>query len=468
MGDTNQQMAKDILAAVGGKENVISAAHCMTRLRLNLKDSSIPKKDELMAVQGVIAVVESGGQYQVVIGQNVAKVYPEFTKLAGIAAEKAIAENLDSQRPKEKWTPKRAGSAIMNYLSGSMTPLIPAMIGAAMFKTVQVVIGPDLLHLVSAKSDMYLLCGFVYSAFFYFLPIFLGFTAAKKLGVSQLLGAMLGALLLVPDFVAMDGQTFHVYGFLPATVHNYGQSILPIILTVWVMSYIEHFFKKIIPDVLSTIFVPFLTLLVIVPVELAALAPLGNIMGDFIGQGLIGFGDIGGFIAVALVAALWEFLVMTGMHQVLILFAIAGIAQNGYDNFVTVAGFAATWAAFGMAFGAFLRIRNKEQKATAFGAFVSGILGGVTEPALYGIGMRYKRPFIALAIGGGLGGLYAGLTGVANYLMGATNFLAVLGFVGGGTANIINGCIGSGIAFFATAVLTYLIGFEKESEALKV
>ncbi|MEX2805092.1 PTS transporter subunit EIIC [Streptococcus sp. H31] len=465
MTDNNKLMAEKILAAVGGKENISSATHCMTRLRLNLKDTSIPKKDDLMAVQGIIAVVESGGQYQIVIGQNVAIVYPEFTRLAGLTAEKPIDENLD--QPKEKLTLKGIGSRIMNYLSGSMTPLIPALIGAAMFKTIQVVIGPDLLRLVSAEDDTYLLCGFVYSAFFYFLPIFLGFTAARKLGASQLLGAMLGALLLVPDFTALNGQTFHIYGFLSTKVYDYSQSILPIILTVWVMTYIERFFKRIVPDVLSTIFVPFLTLLITVPIELIALAPLGNVLGDFIGRGLIGFGDFGGFIAIALVAALWEFLVMTGMHQVLILFAIAGIAQNGYDNFVTVAGFAATWAAFGMAFGAFIKIRNKEQKATAFGAFVSGILGGVTEPALYGIGMRYKRPFIALAIGGGLGGLYAGLTGVANYLMGATNFLAVLGFVGGGTTNIINGCIGSFIAFSATALLTYFIGFEKESQALK-
>lgn len=467
MTNHNKELAEKILAAIGGKDNVTSATHCMTRLRLNLKDASIPNKDEISDISGIIAVVESGGQYQIVIGQNVAKVYPEFAKLAGLGLEEQIAENLDEYRPKEKLTLKKIGNNIMNYMSGSMTPLIPAMIGAAMFKTIQVLIGPELLHLVSDKSDVYLLCQFVYNAFFYFLPVFLGFTAAKKLGVSQLLGAMFGALLLVPDLVALDGKVFHVYGFLPTTIHNYSQSVLPIILTIWVMSYVERFFKKIVPDVLATIFVPFLTLLVVVPIELVALAPLGNIIGDYLSNGLISFGNIGGFIAVALVAALWEFLVMTGMHQVLILFAIGGIAQNGYDNFVLVSGGLATWAAFGMAFGAFLRIKNPDQKSTAFAAFISGVLGGVTEPVLYGIGLRYKRPFIALGIGGFIGGIYAGLTGVTVYLMGATNFLAILGFVGGGAGNIINGCIASALAFFATAILTYFIGFNENEAVLQ-
>lgn len=465
MVDNNQVIAEKVLAAVGGKENVMSATHCMTRLRLNLKDTSVPKKDEVTSIPGVLAVVESGGQYQVVIGQNVAKVYPEFAKLAGVTLEKQVDENLD--KPKEKLTLKGVGMAILNYMSGSMTPLIPAMIAAAMFKTIQVVIGPDLLGLVSEKSDMYVLCDMMYSAFFYFLPIFLGFTAAKKLGVSQVMGIMLGAMLLVPDFVALDGQKFTIYGFLTTTAHDYSQTVLPVIISIWVMSYVERFFKKIIPDVLSTIFVPFLTIFVMVPITFVVLAPIGNLGGELIGNGLIAFGNVGGFLAIAVVAALWEFLVMSGMHQVLIVFGITAMMQNGYDSFVLTAGGYATWAAFGMAFGAFLRFREKDAKALAFGYFVSAIIGGVTEPVLYGIGLRYKRPFLALAAGGFCGGLYAGLTHVGTYVMGATNFLAVLGYVGGGTVNMINGCIAAAIAFAVTAVLTYLFGFNKTESVLQ-
>jgi len=298
MVDNNKVIAEKVLAAVGGKENVMSATHCMTRLRLNLKDTSVPKKDEVTSIPGVLAVVESGGQYQVVIGQNVAKVYPEFAKLAGVTLEKQVDENLD--KPKEKLTLKGVGMAILNYMSGSMTPLIPAMIAAAMFKTIQVVIGPDLLGLVSEKSNMYVLCDIMYSAFFYFLPIFLGFTAAKKLGVSQVMGIMLGAMLLVPDFVALDGQKFTIYGFLTTTAHDYSQTVLPVIISIWVMSYVERFFKKIIPDVLSTIFVPFLTIFVMVPITFVVLAPIGNLGGELIGNGLIAFGNVGGFRLLSL------------------------------------------------------------------------------------------------------------------------------------------------------------------------
>lgn len=460
MTDNNKVIAEKVLQAVGGKENVTNATHCMTRLRLNLKDTSIPNKDEITAIPGVLAVVESGGQYQVVIGQNVAKVYPEFARLADVVTEKQIDENLD--QPKEKLTLKKVGSNILNYLAGSMTPLIPAMMAAAMFRTIQVILGPDLLHLISDKSNTYVLLDALYNAFFYFMPIFIGWTAAKKLGASQVIGLYTGAMLVAPSLVALDGKPFDIYGFISTTMHNYAQTVLPVILSVWVMSCIERFFKKIIPDVLSTIFVPFLTVAVLVPLSFGLLAPLGSIFGDWIGNGLIIFHKYGGFIAIAVIGALWEFLVMSGMHQILIVFAITTMLQNGSEALVSTAGMSATWAAFGMALGAFLKLRDKDEKALSFGYFVSGIIGGVTEPVLYGVGLRYKRPFISLIIGGFLGALYGGLTGVRSYIMGATNFLSVLGYVGGGRTNIINGCISVAIAFFSTAILTYFIGFPRE------
>jgi PTS system beta-glucosides-specific IIC component len=463
MANTNEQIASKVLAAVGGKENISFVTHCMTRLRLNLKDMGIPNQDEIKKINGVLGVVISGGQFQVIIGQNVPKVYSALCKEAGIQEQTAVKENLDAPKEKEKLTAKKVGGNILAYLSGSITPLIPAMITAGMFKTIQVLFGPDMLGLFDAESSMYLLCGFVYSAFFYFLPVFLGYTAAKKLNVNPVMGIMAAGLLLVPDFMnlADSGTAFTVYG-IPCQVQNYSQTILPMILTIWVMSYVERFFKKVIPDMLSTLFVPFLTMVVMVPIELCLLAPLGSMLGNVVGNGLLGFGNVGGFLAVAVVGALWEFLVMTGMHQVLILFGIASIATNGVDTFILTAGGCATWAAFGMALGAFLRLRNKEEKVLSLGYFVSGMLGGVTEPVLYGIGFRYKRPFIAMAIGGFCGGLYAGITHVGTYLLGATNFLSVMGYVSGGTGNLINGTISSVLALIVSAILTYLFGFTKE------
>lgn len=461
MALSNEQIAKTVLEAVGGKNNVTFVTHCMTRIRFNLKDMAIPDQEAMKELKGVLGVVVSGGQFQVVIGQNVPKVYAALCAEAGIAQQDAIDENLDGL--KEKLTLKRAGSNILNYMAACMTPMIPAMMAAALFRTIQVAIGPDMLGLVTAESSFYMLCDFVYNAFFYFLPVYLGYTASKKLNLNPVMGMLAACLLIVPGFVdlADAGASFSVYG-IPCIVNNYSQSVLPIVLTVWVMSYVDRFFRKVIPDILSTIFVPFLTMVVIVPVELCLLAPIGSVAGDFIGNGLLAFGNVGGFLAIAVVAAVWEFLVMSGMHAVLIVFGISSMMTNGVDNFVLTAGGYATWAAFGMALGAFLRLRDKEEKTLALGYFVSGILGGVTEPVLYGIGFKFKKPFIAMAIGGFCGGLYAGLMHVGTYVMGATNFLSVLGYVGGGTANMIHGCVGAVIALGVSAALTYFIGFTEQ------
>ena len=461
MATDNKQIAKNVLEAVGGKDNVTQVTHCMTRLRLNLKDDKIPDDEKVKAINGVLGVARSGGQYQVIIGQNVPKVYDEVCKIGGFAVKSAVEENLDG--PKEKLTPKTIGNNIMNYLSGSMATLIPGMIGAAMFKTIQVILGPDMLRLITAESSFYILCDMLYNAFFYFIPVFLGYSAAKRLECSPILGMLVGTMLLVPDFTALIGTdfAFSVYG-IPAPVADYGQTVVPVILGVWLLSYIEKFFKKVIPNALSTIFVPFLSLAVITPINFCLLAPLGSRLGSLIGNGLLAFGDFGGFVAVAVVAALWEFLVMTGMHVVMGIFAIGLLMTNGVDNFVLVSGSIATWAAYGMALGAFFRQKNKEEKSTSFGFFISGILGGVTEPVLYGIGMKYKRPLIAMLIGGAVGGLYAGITHVGCYVMGTSNFLSILGLAIGGTANIVNGTIASLLAMGVTAVCTYLFGFTKE------
>ncbi|MCI8401123.1 MAG: PTS transporter subunit EIIC [Lachnospiraceae bacterium] len=458
MAQNNEQIATSVLEAIGGKENITFVTHCMTRLRFNLKDMGIPDQEEIKKIKGVLGAVVTGGQFQIIIGQNVPKVYASLCDQAGIARQEAVDENLD--KPKEKLTPGKIGSNILNYMAGSMTPMIPAMMAAAMFRTIQVLIGPGMLSLITAESSMYMLCDFMYNAFFYFLPVYLGYTASKKLNLNPVLGMMAACLLLVPEFMALAGSetSFNVYG-IPCIVNNYSQSVLPIVLTVWVMSYVDRFFRKVIPDMLSTIFAPFLTMVVMAPLELCLLAPLGSVLGDFIGNGLLAFGETGGFLAVAIVAALWEFLVMSGMHSVLIMFGITTLLTNGSESFILVAGGYATWAAFGMALGAFLRLRDKEEKSLALGYFVSGILGGVTEPVLYGIGFKYKRPFIAMAIGGFCGGLYGGLMHVGTYVMGATNFLAVLGYVGGGTTNMVHGCIGVGITIVVTTALTYFMGF---------
>jgi PTS system beta-glucosides-specific IIC component len=465
MGD-NKKLAADVLAAVGGPENVTNVTHCMTRLRFNLKDDKVVDEAQIKEIKGVLGFVYSGGQNQIIIGQTVDKVYDEVCKLGGFAQKEEIKENLDADLPKEKLTAKKIGSNIMNYLAGSLTPLIPLIIAAAMFKTVQTIIGPDMLNLVSAESDIYVLLGLVYNAGFYYLPIYLGYTAAKKIGVTPVLGLFMGGILVAPELIQMatDGTSFTVFG-IPCMVGNYSQTVLPILLSVWIMLYVEKFFNKYTPTSIRTIFAPFFTMLVMVPISLCLLAPAGNVIGMGIGTVLIAFGNVAGFIAVALIAALWEYLVMSGMHLVLAVTMITVIMSQGYESMVAPAACCATCAAFGMAFGAALRTKDKEERSLNIGYFISGIVGGVTEPALYGTGFRYKRPLLGMSIGAAIGGLYAGLTHVAYYVAGATNFLMVLGYVGGGTANLVNGIISCVIAMVGAAIATYLIGLEPKKKA---
>lgn len=293
----NERIAKEVLAAIGGKDNVTSIAHCMTRLRINLKDESAPDDDKIKAIKGALGCQWSGGQYQVIIGQNVPKVYDAIVKL-GVSAGGAIDENLDTNLPKKPWSAKRVGQAILDYLSKTMVAAIPVMMGAAMFRTIAVIAGPGMLNLWAADSDIYnLFYNWIYDAGYYFMPIYLGYSAAQQLGCPKMLGMMMGGVLIAPDFVnivtaaAETGQTFtSVYG-IPAMLNIYSSTVLPILLCMPVLWQVEKFFKRVIPDMLSTAFVPFLTMFVMVPVGLCALVPIGSVLGNAIGDFMFSFGN---------------------------------------------------------------------------------------------------------------------------------------------------------------------------------
>ncbi len=462
----NKQIAADVLEAIGGKENVSFATNCMTRLRLTLKDKGLANIDEIKQINGVLGCQDVGGQLQIIIGQNVPKVYAEFCDMAGIIQQAAIDENLD--KPKEKLTVKKVFGNILDYLSASMVALIPILCAAGLVKAILALFGPDVLGWLAEDSAIYLILDFVYDAGFYFLPIYVGYTAAKKLDVSPTLGMFMGAILIAPDFVEMasNGTALTVLGFnIP--VNNYSQSVLPILLTIWIMSYIEKFFKKHIPDTLTTMITPFLTILVTVPISLCLLAPLGSVLGGYIGSFFLFIGEHTGIFGPAIIGAAWEFLVMTGMHTTVITTAIVNYMSVGYDSLVLVGGNMATWAAYGMALGAAIVAKNKNDRSTNLGMFVSGFVGGVTEPVLFGVGMKYMRPFIGMAIGGFAGGLYAGITNTLVYFMASSNFLGVLSFTGGTVANLVNGIIASVISLVVSAVAVAVIGLEPRTKKEK-
>ena len=344
----NKKIAEQVLRAVGGAANLKDATHCMTRLRLYLKDDSVPKDDEVKKISGVLGVVRGGQQYQIVIGTNVPKVYEELCKLAGISASAAVKDDAaaaeDASIARQKLTFKQVLKNIMGYLAGCMTPMIPVLLAGGLFRAVNSIFGPDLLGLYSMESNLYILFDFLYDAAFYFMPILVGYNAAKQLGINGMLGSFIGSILMVPDFAvfATNGQPLTVFG-IPATMTNYAQTVLPIMLSVPLFCLVYKTVKKFMPDLLTTVFTPFLSLLISMPFILCLLAPLGTIVGNAISGGLAWFGMTTGWFGVAVIAALWEFLVMSGMHLALMMPMMADFFETGIGSGPMNAGNFATW-----------------------------------------------------------------------------------------------------------------------------
>lgn len=466
MANKNEEIAGKVLEVIGGRDNITDVTHCMTRLRLNLKDESIPSDEKVKEIGGVMGVVRSGGQYQIIIGTNVDKVYASLCEKSGIQgghASKADAGK-DDNKAKEPLSAKKVGNAIMAYLSGSLTPIIPVVLAAAIFKSLVAVFGPDMLNLMSPESDLYKLFTFVGDAGYYFFPLLIGYTAAKKLEASPVMGIFLGGIMIHPTMLAMveEGSTFTVYG-IPCSVQNYTSTILPILLSVWIMSYVEKFFKKYIPDAIKVLAVPFLTILVMLPVALCVLGLVGAFLGNYICAAIIWFGSRFGFIGAAVIGALWEFLVMSGMHHVMIAQMIQLFAANGYDPVVSLGAVSASLSVTGMCLGMALAVRDKEEKSLSLSYTIATIVGGVTEPGLYGVGFKYRKPFIGMMAGGAAGGLYAGLLGVKAYVsVPVANFLALTAYTGGSAGNIINGVISGIISIVVATIVTYVLCREKK------
>nr|WP_275052294.1 PTS transporter subunit EIIC [Collinsella intestinalis] len=462
----NKQIAADVLEAVGGKSNVSFVTHCMTRLRFTLKDRTVPDAAAVKKINGVLGAQESGGQFQVIIGQNVPKVYDELCAMGGFAKQAAIDENLDA--PAEKLTPSVVGKRIMNYLAGSMTPMIPVLLAAGLFKTVGVVLGPTMMGVLAADSDVVRLMDMIYSAAFYFMPIYLGYNAAKQIGLTPILGAFLGGMLIEPNFSALasEGTAFSIYGVFPCTPGSYAQTVLPILLTIPVAYALERILRKNMPDALQTVFTPFLTLGITLPIMLCLLAPIGSWLGNGLAAAFNFIGTSGGIISIiggGILAAAWLPMVITGMHVALIGIAQVAFLQAGSDPFIFVAITISLWPAFGAEIASFLKLKLAEEKSACAGYLVAQLIGGVGEPFIYGMSFRYPKLFVCSMVGSFVSGALALALGVTAYVAGLpSSVLSILTFVGGGTGNLVSACIAAAAGFAVSFIVTWFFGFTKD------
>lgn len=434
---------------------MVDVTHCMTRLRFRLKDETVAKDDEIKKIDGVMSVVRNGGQVQVVIGPQVAKVYGELQKIGGFS-EKENADKTDSDsgnQQKQKKTVMGVINAVIGAMAGCLTPLIPVLLCCGMAKMLASVLGPSLFRVLDSESGMFVLLTMVGDAGFYFLPIIIGFTAAKRFGMTPVMGMLFGTILVHPTLVqlAADGAAFSVYG-IPATVQNYTSTVFPIFLTVWIGSYVEKFLRKHIPDTVQVIGVPLITLFVMLPVELCLCAPLGYYAGNGVAAGLIALNHVAGPLAVTVLAGSWTLLVLCGMHVALVPFVVSSFATLGYDTLIVPAMFAGSWATFGCMLAVLILVKDKKKRALYSGYVFAWLIGGVGEPYKYGVQIPYRTPLYASVISGLLTGLVAGFLHLtATVLNTANGIYSFAGFFGGSTQNYI--------ALAVTTVAGTVIGF---------
>lgn len=434
------EIAQEIVNEIGGNKNIVSLTHCMTRLRFVLRDEAVVEDAKVKEIEGVMGVTKKGGQYQLIIGPTVANFYEAIKQLPN-SEDDLLAKNetADKTKSNDRRKVKNLFDVALDYLSGSLTPLIPILLVASFCKTIAVVIGPTLLNLVTEQNDIYELFAFVGDAGFYFLPVFIGWSAAKKLDTSIPIGLLLGTVLLHPSFVEMaeEGIQFSVYGIL-TTPQNYASTVLPMILTVAVMKLVENFWKKYSPNVLQIFLVPFGTLIVMIPLMLIVFGPLGGFLGTYIGEALIALNSVARPVAVSVIGATFALIVMTGMHPVLFTYLFTAFPVMGYDNFLMPGILASSWAATGVALACIYKFKSKEKKSLTMGYVFTWFFGGVGEPLLYGLNVPYKTPFVASMIAGGITGLLAGMMNLTAYVLNISNGIyGLAGFVGGSTYNYV-------------------------------
>ncbi|WP_437131970.1 beta-glucoside-specific PTS transporter subunit IIABC [Bacillus atrophaeus] len=440
------KVSKEILQLVGGEENVQSVIHCMTRLRFNLHDNTKADRSRLEQMDGVMGTNISGEQFQIIIGNNVPKVYKALLENSGLSEENT--KGASGQK-------KNVLSALFDVVSGVFTPILPAIAGAGMIK--------GLLALavtfgwMAETSQAHTILTAIGDGAFYFLPVLLAVSAARKFGSNPYVAAAIAGAILHPDLTALlgSGKSISFIG-LPVTAATYSSTVIPILLAIWMTSYVEKWIDRVTPSSLKLIVVPTLTLVIVVPVTLMTVGPLGAILGDYLSVGVNYLFDHAGIVAMILLAGTFSLIIMTGMHYALVPIMINNIAQNGHD-YILPAMFLANMGQAGASFAVFLKSKNKKFKSLAFTTSITALMG-ITEPAMYGVNMRLKRPFAAALIGGAAGGAFYGVTGVASYIVGGNAGLPSIPIFIGPT--FLYAVIGLVISFAAGTAAAYLIGFE--------
>lgn len=445
-------VAKKILEKIGGESNVNSVQHCMTRLRFVLKDESKADDEAIKKIKGVMGVTKQGGQYQVIIGNNVGTCYKELVKLGNF-------QEGSSNEVKEK---KGVINTILDVVSGCMSATMPAIVGAGMIKVLLVIL--PMIGVLSNTSQTYTILNALGDATFYFLPLILCISASKKFNINAYTLAAVIGVMVYPDFIGLvdAGEKISLFG-LPVASASYAYSVIPVIMMAWIMTYIEKFTDSITPAVTKNFLKPMLTLLIALPIALVVIGPIGFYAGEALSSAMVFIYDKAGWLAIMVMGALMPLLVMTGMHWAFVPLSIMNINNPnvGFDTLLLVGMLCSNLAQGASCLAVFLKSKNKDLKQLSGAAAVSAFLAGVTEPAMYGVTLKYKKPLYACMIAGGISGLYAGFVGLKCYVFATPAILSIVQFINpAGGSNFVNALIVAGMTMAIAFVLTLVLGFE--------
>ena len=480
------QLASRIVELVGGKDNIAHAAHCITRLRITPKDASLVKLDEIKKLN-VIGAQMVGDQVQVIIGNDINEVYDAFVNVTGVERTALINENLDGDLAPKKKTVKEILGAIFPAIVSCVFPILPALLACGMLQAVMMLLIN--LHVLAADSPTVQTFTWVYNVAFWFLPIFVGYAASKRFHVKTAMGMLMGAILIHPVFLEAvkagtgatipnpggpptiipgTGNAGFIFG-MPIYPADYTSTIIPVIICVFVMGYIEKYLNKFVPKSVRFVFVPLLEILIMVPLGLLVLAPLGHRLSTLFAGLLIAAYNTVGPVAICLLCAFYPFIVITGMHFNLMAVAMAVGQRFGKNPLTHPAGFIFQYTQAAACLAVGIKAKNADRRSMAFSSAFSDAIPGISEPGMYGITFKYKTPLYAAMIGSGVGGIVSALMNVGSYAGGPPNLFTFPMFINpanGDTADlrgIIICCVLSSVITFVLTMFLY-----KDEDADKI
>lgn len=444
---SNKDLSKQIITLVGGEGNVNSVFHCATRLRFKLKDNSKANKAALEKTPGVITVVENSGQFQVVIGNNVSQVFEQ------IMNETSLQDAEKSGNDDSSESTGVLGKAV-DIISSIFSPILGALAGAGILKGLLALILS--LDWISGTSGTYLILNAASDSVFYFLPVFLAVTAARKFKANPFVSIAVAGALIYPSVIAAVGSPdpLHFLG-IKIVLINYSSSVIPIILAVWVQSYVEKWFRSFIHESVRNILVPMFALLIVIPLTFLAFGPVGSLISEGLASGYTWLYNLSPLVAGAIAGAFWQVFVIFGVHWGFVPIMLSNIATLGYDTMLPILC-AAVLSQAGAVFGVFLKSRNPQLKALAGSSTLAAVFG-ITEPTIYGVTLKLKKPFIYACISGAIGGAIIAEGGARAISFSLPGLLALPTYFGTGFLWVIIGIL---VAFLLAAILVFVFGFD--------